>query len=202
MRFGRTIFGVLAASGLLAAGFFGGAAWQSGALASVVAHLGGGAAQPYAGQDARAVKALSPARLQGLLAGQGLGYAKTAELTGWPGPLHVLELEDQLSLSADQKQQMETLRQDMLNRVKPLGEQLIEAEKALETVFAAEQPSRDAVQAATAKVAEIEGRLRAAHLTTHLAAAPMLNDEQRATYISARGYGQGGHADHTGHAGH
>lgn len=145
------------------------------------------------------MKALSPARIEGLLAGQGLGYAKTAELTGWPGPLHVLELEIKLSLSAGQKKQMKTLRQDMLNRVKPLGEQLIEAERALEIVFSAEQPSAEAVHMATAKVAEIEGRLRAAHLTTHLAAAPVLNKEQRATYIKARGYGQGGHAGHAGH---
>ena len=47
---------------------------------------------PYAGQQARQVKALSKAEIEGLLAGRGLGYAKAAELNHYPGPRHVLDL--------------------------------------------------------------------------------------------------------------
>ncbi|MEL6966654.1 MAG: periplasmic heavy metal sensor [Pseudomonadota bacterium] len=188
---------------VLALGFLSGYFVASPAGQSMTAHVGSrlfqNSNQPYAGQDARIVKSLEPARLKGLLAGQGLGYAKTAELTGWPGPLHVLELKSKLGLSAQQKTSMESLRQDMLNRVKPLGAQLIEAEKALEAIFADENPSAASVEAAVANIAEIEGRLRAAHLTTHLAAAPVLNKQQRTAYRAARGYGTGGHGGHSGH---
>ena len=60
---------------------------------------------PYAGQDVREIKALSPERAEGLKAGAGLGYALAAELNGWPGPLHVLELADDLDLSSSQREQ-------------------------------------------------------------------------------------------------
>ena len=43
-------------------------------------------ASPYAGQEMQELKALSESEVEGLLAGQGMGYAKTAELNGYPGP--------------------------------------------------------------------------------------------------------------------
>ena len=46
----------------------------------------------YAGQEAREIKALSAEELGDLLAGKGL--AKAAELDGYAGPAHVLELAD------------------------------------------------------------------------------------------------------------
>src|ERR1051325_5074999 len=60
-------------------------------------------AQPYAGQQEREIKALSADEITGYLAGAGMGYAKAAELNGYPGPMHVLELADQLKLTPEQK---------------------------------------------------------------------------------------------------
>ena len=57
---------------------------------------------PYAGQEARSIKALSADEIEGLLAGKGMGFAKAAELNGYPGPAHVLELAQQLRLSDEQ----------------------------------------------------------------------------------------------------
>ena len=57
---------------------------------------------PYAGQQARDIKALSPDEIQGYLTGQGMGLAKAAELNGYPGPLHVLELAAELKLTEEQ----------------------------------------------------------------------------------------------------
>jgi hypothetical protein len=52
---------------------------------------------PYAGMQARPVKALTEQQIADLRAGRGMGLALPAELNGYPGPLHVLELADGLS---------------------------------------------------------------------------------------------------------
>src|SRR5918993_1143264 len=61
------------------------------------------APQPYAGLQSRAVKALSEQEIVGLRAGRGMGLALPAELNGYPGPVHVLELGDQLRLIKEQR---------------------------------------------------------------------------------------------------
>jgi hypothetical protein len=58
---------------------------------------------PYAGMQSRSIKALSDQQIADLNAGRGMGLALAAELNGYPGPLHVLELADKLDLSADQR---------------------------------------------------------------------------------------------------
>ncbi len=57
-------------------------------------------AAPYAGQQTRAIKALSPEDIAGLRAGDGMAMAKAAELNRYPGPRHVLDLAGPLALSA------------------------------------------------------------------------------------------------------
>lgn len=47
---------------------------------------------PYAGQESREIKALSPDEIAALRKGDGMGFAKAAELNGYPGPRHVLDL--------------------------------------------------------------------------------------------------------------
>ena len=64
-------------------------------------------AQPYAGQQVRAVTSLSPEELNGFLEGRGMGLAKAAELNGYPGPMHLLELEKELGLTASQRREVE-----------------------------------------------------------------------------------------------
>lgn len=56
--------------------------------------------QPYAGLQSRSIKALSDEQLADLRAGRGMGLALLAELNGYPGPLHVIELADPLGRSA------------------------------------------------------------------------------------------------------
>ena len=54
---------------------------------------------PYAGQQTRPIKALSDQQVADLIAGRGIGLALAAELNGYPGPSHLLELADRLDLS-------------------------------------------------------------------------------------------------------
>ena len=61
------------------------------------------ASQPYAGQDTRQISSLSTSDIDALKKGDGWGLAKPAELNGYPGPAHVLEFADQLSLSRTTK---------------------------------------------------------------------------------------------------
>ena len=49
--------------------------------------------QPYAGHQDRAIKALSAEEIEQYLSGSGMGFAKPAELNGYPGPMHVIEPE-------------------------------------------------------------------------------------------------------------
>jgi hypothetical protein len=54
------------------------------------------AQSPYSGMQTRSIKALSEQQVADLTAGRGMGLALAAELNGYPGPFHVLELADKL----------------------------------------------------------------------------------------------------------
>jgi hypothetical protein len=81
-------------------------------MRSVVAALAAGLAvaqpsfaqAPYAGLQARPIKALSDPQIADLKAGRGMGLALPAELNGYPGPSHLLELADQIGLTGAQRQ--------------------------------------------------------------------------------------------------
>ena len=83
---------------------------------------------PYAGMQDREVKALSPEETQGLLAGEGLGFALAAELNGLPGPRHVLELAEALDLSEEQRHLVEEIRERMSAGARELGRSVVDAE--------------------------------------------------------------------------
>ena len=59
------------------------------------------------------------------LSGKGMGLAKAAELNGYPGPAHVLELAAQLDLTPEQKTKTEVLFKKMQARAIPLGKELV-----------------------------------------------------------------------------
>src|SRR5262245_46650234 len=59
------------------------------AVLAIVAATAGSSAQtasPYAGQEQRAIKALSDEEIRDLLEARGMGLAKAAELNPYPGP--------------------------------------------------------------------------------------------------------------------
>lgn len=155
-------------------------------------------AQPYAGQQQRELKALSPEEVQQYLAGAGMGYAKAAELNSFPGPQHVLELADKLVLSPQQRQQTKALMEAHKAEARAIGAKRVEAERALDALFASgkaeQQALRHAVQAAVA----LEGEYRLSHLETHRRMRALLTEEQVARYNHLRGYGAAGGAHRHG----
>lgn len=170
--------------------------------AAVVALFVAGAAvaqthRPYAGQETRDIKALSPQQVDDLRAGRGMGLALAAELNGYPGPMHVLELADRLSLDRVQKERIEVLLAAMRQEAIEAGERLIAAEAALDRQFAERRITEASLAEGTQAVAALQGELRATHLRYHLATVEILNPAQVARYSELRGYtgatGRDGH---------
>jgi hypothetical protein len=143
---------------------------------------------PYAGQETRDIKALSKQDVESRLNGQGASMAKAAELNGYPGPAHVLELAKELALSADQREATETLMQSHKARASKLGADVVEAERALDRLFAAHRADASSVQGAAARVGELRAALQAEHLTTHIVQTRILSADQVRRYQVLRGY--------------
>lgn len=148
--------------------------------------------QPYAGLETRPIKVLSAQQIADLRAGRGMGFALPAELNGYPGPVHVLELADRLGLSVEQKAEMTRLFDAMKAEAVPLGERLIAQEAALDALFADRRATGDTVAAAAAEIGATQGQLRAAHLKYHLATLQALQPEQVRRYAELRGYASSG----------
>ena len=146
---------------------------------------------PYAGQEGREIKALSPEEISDYLSGKGMGLAKAAELNGYPGPVHVLELATQLGLTPEQRAATEALFQKMQQRAMALGRELIEAEGALDRLFASHSASSEAVKVSLTRIARLQGELRQVHLDAHLEQAAVLTAAQITTYERLRGYDVG-----------
>ncbi len=153
-------------------------------------------AQPYAGLQTRPIKALSAEQVADLQAGRGMGLALAAELNGYPGPAHVIELADELSLSAEQRQRAQDLLAAMKAETVPLGQQILAEEGALDRAFAAHTITPAALAADTEAIGATQGKLRAAHLKYHLAMLAVLTPDQVKRYDELRGYGGGMPANH------
>lgn len=131
-----------------------------------------------------------------------MGYAKAAELNGYPGPAHVLEMGSRLGLSMEQLSETQAIFNRMEASAKQLGAELVEAERALNVLFRSGNVTPEALASAIERSAEIERRLRNAHLSAHLEQTRILAPEQVAQYVKLRGYAseqgghQGGHQSH------
>ena len=154
---------------------------------------------PYAGMQTRSVKALSEQQVSDLNAGRGMGLALAAELNGYPGPSHVLELADRLELSADQRDRVKALFDSMKAEAQPLGLKLIAQETELDRLFASRTVTPDRLKASTAAIALTQGELRETHLKYHLSTADILSAGQMRKYAELRGYAGDGHQMHHHH---
>jgi len=156
-------------------------------------HSGHGSVQghshsAYAGMQTRTIKSLSNQEIVDLRAGKGMSMALPAELNGYPGPSHVLELAEQLKLTEQQKSRTQTLFKQMQEESRAAGEALIAAEIELDALFKDKQANATLLSQATAKSAAAQGRLRETHLRYHLHMMDVLTSEQVALYNRLRGY--------------
>jgi Spy/CpxP family protein refolding chaperone len=157
---------------------------------------------PYAGQQEREIKALSDQEVSDYLAGKGMGLAKAAELNGYPGPAHVLELASELRLNAEQRKKTEGLFKTMQSKAITAGRALVDEEKALDRLFASKAVTVASLQDALKRIADLQARVRLVHLETHLAQVAILSPEQIARYSELRGYTKSGPHKSRDHGAH
>jgi Spy/CpxP family protein refolding chaperone len=151
---------------------------------------------PYAGQQTREIKSLSAQEIDDLLNSRGMALAKAAELNGYPGPLHTLELSSQLSLTPVQLSAITEIKSRMASAARLVGVEIIERERALDRQFAAAEINKAQVEAETERLGNLQGRLRAIHLVAHLETKVMLNAQQISRYNELRGYSAGAPTRH------
>jgi len=147
-----------------------------------------GTAQPYAGQQTRTVASFPDEDVQGFLDGRGMGLAKSAELNGHPGPMHVLELAEALKLTAEQRRLVQAAFDRMQAKAKELGAAYIAAEQAVDAAFKSGSADPAIVAAKVVEANRLLGQVRLAHLSAHIETTPLLTPEQRARYAELRGY--------------
>jgi len=152
---------------------------------------------PYAGEEQREIKALSESEIEQLRSGAGMGLAKPAELNGYPGPKHVLELAAELELTPEQRQRVEGIFATMHADAVARGEELIEQERQLEAAFSSGAVDPGTLGDHLDAIGSVRARLRLAHLAAHLETKAALTPEQVHRYSQLRGYGAHGHGhDH------
>ena len=147
--------------------------------------------QPYAGNQSRQIKAFSEEQLADLRAGRGMSLALPAELNGYPGPLHVIELAEALALTDTQRDRMQQLLQNMRSEAIALGDRLINQESDLDRQFAMQAVTVSTLDASTGAIGQTHAQLRATHLRYHLSTVEVLTPEQVHRYNQLRGYAAG-----------
>lgn len=152
---------------------------------------------PYLGEEVRAIKSLSPEDVDAYLSGKGVGLARAAELNGYAGPRHVLELASELELTGKQRAQTEALYAAMLAKATALGRALVEKEHELDRLFATRSIDADHLTRSLDDIGSLQAGIRGAHLEAHLAQVGILTEKQNARYARLRGYG--GAVEHTAH---
>ena len=142
----------------------------------------------YVGQEKREIKSLSESDIDELKNGRGWGLAKAAELNGMPGPAHLLEMKDEIDLSAKQVRAVEDLFKKMKQEAISLGLELIELERELNNHFARRTITDELLSLLLERVAQVKKKLRYVHLSTHLKTPNILTPVQIALYNKLRGY--------------
>jgi Spy/CpxP family protein refolding chaperone len=147
---------------------------------------------PYSGQQERPIKALSESETRQFLEGAGMGYARTAELNRFPGPMHVLELADELALTPEQRARTAALMNAHKAEARAIGAKRVESERVIERLFQSGTVDEAALARNVREAADLEGAYRLSHLETHRRMRALLSEEQIERYVRLRGYAPDG----------
>jgi hypothetical protein len=152
---------------------------------------------PYSGEQLRSIKSLSEQQIESLRRGDGMGFAKLAELNHFPGPKHVLDISDELALSPHQIAETKSLYEEMLRGAIALGEKILVAESQLDGNFEQGSIDPESLETALLEISRLQADLRYIHLHAHLREKQLLKPEQIQVYDSVRGYSvTGDHGEH------
>ena len=143
----------------------------------------------YSGEENRDIKSLSSDDIKELTNGGGWGLAKAAELNGYPGPVHIFQIEKEINLTQEQKNKVNVLFKQMKKEAISLGVQLIKLEKQLNISFQNKTINQNSLENQIFNIMEVRKKLRLVHLSTHLETPKILTKEQIVLYNKLRGYG-------------
>lgn len=156
---------------------------------------------PYAGQEKRAIKALSEQEISDYLNGRGMGTSKAAELNRYPGPRHVLDAANQLGLSAEQLKKTQEIFDAMTHPAQRTGKAIVQKEAELEALYANRKATVENTTRLVRELADLQAEFRLTHLNAHLITHRILSRQQIDMYDQVRGYG-GTKAHGSGHKHH
>ena len=142
----------------------------------------------YAGEEKRAIKSLSSEDIAELKRGGGWGLAKSAELNGVPGPAHLLEMQEEISLTDSQIDTIKALHNEMKALAIDQGLTLIALEQELEMHFQNRTITDTILRSSLENIANARQKLRYIHLSTHLKTPDILSEAQIQKYNELRGY--------------
>lgn len=146
---------------------------------------------PYADDKYMIITSMTDKDLQSLQNGTGeafSGLAKLAELNGYPGPRHVLDMASELKLDAEQKEKVDVIYQNMRSKAKEIGAKIIAIEKQMDDSFANKTMSANELEHMLDKSASYYSQLRYVHLSAHIETANVLKEDQINMYNNLRGY--------------
>lgn len=143
---------------------------------------------PYADMEIEQQFSMPADEVSELRAGEGMGLAMPAELNGYPGPKHVLDLAGPLALTNSQRQQIATVRSQMTEAAVAKGGEILAAEARLTGLFRDGVATGSEVDGLTAEIGRLQGELRSIHLSAHLLTRSLLTPEQIGAYDEHRGY--------------
>ena len=130
-----------------------------------------------------------PPDREGLLNGEGMGLAAYAEMNGYPGPKHVIDLKDQLGLTQDQLRKTETIMKGVQVSAKLAGEEIVKEEEELNKLFEAEKINEKLLRARLDRIAKLRGELRFIHMQAHVKMKTILSTNQVQRYNELRQHG-------------
>jgi hypothetical protein len=153
---------------------------------------------PYREQTSTEIRGLTEREIADLREARGMGLARAAELNGYPGPRHVLDAvrDRRLYLSPDQVQTVRRLFDDMEREAQRLGGMVLAEEWTLEREFRNGTIAEAGLDGGVARIAALQGQLRAVHLNTHLKTRLLLSEQQIQHYNLLRGYSSGSPHEH------
>jgi hypothetical protein len=148
------------------------------------------------------IRGLSEEQIDAYREGSGMGLALPAELNGYPGPRHVLDLATDLALTEAQQETIQALYDQMRAQAIELGEQILIGEAALEEAFRHGGITIADLEYRLSNLGELNGRLRFMHLQAHIATLDVLTPHQAMLYNRLRGYSENtqmGDGENSGH---
>ena len=107
-------------------------------------------------------------------------------MNSYPGPKHLLDRAQELALTTEQQKEISAVRQQVLDRAKPLGRAIVNAERELDAAFKSGTLSEPDLKKQLDAIARLQAELRMVHLRAHLITKPILTPEQVRRYYERR----------------